>query len=526
MIQNPILKGFNPDPSILRVGENYYIATSTFEWFPGVQIHHSTDLVNWKLLTRPLDRTSQLDMVGNPDSGGVWAPCLTYCEGTYYLIYSDVKRWYDEPYKVVRNYLVTAPAIEGPWSEPVFLNSSGFDPSLFHDEDGRKWFVNMEWDHRNSARDRIRFTGILLQEFDESTGQLIGPIKKIFEGSEIGLVEGPHLYRENGYYYLLTAEGGTEYTHAVTLARSKNIDGPYELHPTNPLISSSGHPELTIQKAGHGSIVDTPEGEWYLVHLGGRAIDGKHCILGRETSIQKCEWREDNWIYLSNGSNTPDEATPAPNGYVPTQPDDECWDGNFDTPTLDLHFQSLRQPVIESWLSLTERPGWLRLKGNEPTTSCFRQSLIARRLQAFEAEVTTEVDFSPESFQHMAGLIAYYDTSNHYYLRISQDEELGRELNIIQTIAGPSEEVLDAGVSIPEEGTVHMKVTVRKTELQFAWSMDGDSWQNIGPVLESKILSDDFNELRFTGAFIGLCAQDIVQCRKHADFKYFKYTEL
>ncbi len=524
LIKNPILKGFNPDPSICRVGKDYYIATSTFEWFPGVQIHHSSDLVNWQLKTRPLDRLSQLNMIGNPDSGGVWAPCLSHCEGTFYLIYSDVKRWYEEPYKIVRNFLVTAPAIEGPWSEPVFLNASGFDPSLFHDEDGRKWLVSMEWDHR---RGRNRFSGILLQEFDEQLGKLTGPVTKIFTGTEIGLVEGPHLHHLNGYYYLITAEGGTEYTHAVTVARSRNIDGPYEVHPANPLVTTTGHPERTIQKAGHGSIVDTPDGEWYLVHLGGRPIDGKHCILGRETSIQKCEWREDGWIYLANGTNLPDAETPAPAAYQPVEANPlPQWDGFFTGDQIDLHFQSLRQPMSEDWISLTERPGWLRLTGKEPTTSCFRQSLIAHRLQAFRAEVTTEVDFAPESFQHMAGLIAYYDTSNHYYLRISQDEELGRELNIIRTVSGPSEEILESGVPVPAAGSLHLKVSIDVADLQFYWSVDGEQWTKIGPVLESKVLSDDFHELRFTGAFIGLCAQDLVSASKPAYFKSFHYKEL
>ena len=145
-IVNPILPGFNPDPSICRVGGDYYIATSTFEWYPGVQIHHSTDLVNWRLVKRPLDRAAQLDMRGNPDSGGIWAPCLSYADGLFWLVYTDVKRL-DGNFKDGHNYIVTAPSIEGPWSDPVHVNSSGFDPSLFHDDDGRKWFLNMVWNH-------------------------------------------------------------------------------------------------------------------------------------------------------------------------------------------------------------------------------------------------------------------------------------------------------------------------------------------------------------------------------------------
>ena len=169
MIRNPILKGFNPDPSICRVGDDYYIATSTFEWFPGVQIHHSRDLVNWRLVKRPLERASQLDMRGNPDSCGVWAPCLSHADGLFWLIYTDVKRL-DGNFKDAHNYLVTAPAIAGPWSDPIYLNSSGFDPSLFHDDDGRKWLLNKQWKHAtDSVGGRPRgtaFDGILAQEYD------------------------------------------------------------------------------------------------------------------------------------------------------------------------------------------------------------------------------------------------------------------------------------------------------------------------------------------------------------------------
>jgi xylan 1,4-beta-xylosidase len=150
MIRNPILPGFNPDPSIVRVGDDYYIATSTFEWYPGVQIHQSSDLANWTLVTRPLNRKAQLDMRGNPDSCGVWAPCLSYADGLFWLVYTDVKR-FDGSFKDAHNYIVTAPAIEGPWSDPVYVNSSGFDPSLFHDDDGRKWFLQMQWNHRKKA---------------------------------------------------------------------------------------------------------------------------------------------------------------------------------------------------------------------------------------------------------------------------------------------------------------------------------------------------------------------------------------
>ena len=246
MIRNPILKGFNPDPSICRVGADYYIATSTFEWYPGVQIHHSRDLVNWRLVKRPLDRASQLDMRGNPDCCGVWAPCLSHADGRFWLIYTDVKRL-DGNFKDAHNYLVTAPAITGPWSDPIYLNSSGFDPSLFHDDDGRKWLLNLQWKHSTDSvggtPKHSAFDGILLQEYDPVARHLTGPIRNIFAGSPHGLVEGPHLFKRDGWYYLTTAEGGTGYDHAVTMARSRALLGPYELHPDTHLLTSKDAPD-------------------------------------------------------------------------------------------------------------------------------------------------------------------------------------------------------------------------------------------------------------------------------------------
>src|SRR5690606_33496975 len=212
-ITNPILPGFHPDPSIIRVDDDYYIATSTFEWFPSVIIYHSRDLVNYRPLTTVLRSTSQLNMVGDLDSGGVWAPCISYSNGIYYLIYTDVVSRMGA-FKDTHNYMVTATDIMGPWSEPIYLNSSGFDPSLFHDDDGKKWLVNMLWDHRKGTNS---FAGIVLQQYCPEQQKLIGERKLIFKGTDLRLTEAPHLYKRNGYYYLITAEGGTQYEHAVTL---------------------------------------------------------------------------------------------------------------------------------------------------------------------------------------------------------------------------------------------------------------------------------------------------------------------
>lgn len=529
-IQNPILKGFNPDPSILRVGDDYYIATSTFEWFPGVQIHHSRDLRHWRLIARPLARRSQLDMTGNPDSGGVWAPCLSYADGVFYLVYTDVKSHLG-PFKDTHNYLVTATDIEGPWSEPIYLNSSGFDPSLFHDDDGRKWLVNMIWDHRKGKN---RFGGIVLQEYSEAERRLVGPITNIFRGTELGLTEGPHIYKHNGYYYLMTAEGGTRFGHAVTVARSASLFGPYEADPEGPMLTSAGAPELELQRAGHASLVETQSGEWYIAHLCGRPLrPSMRCTLGRETALQRVRWSEDGWLRLAAGGNRPQtvvQAPPLPEHRFPPEPETDHFDGGEISPA----FQSLRVPIEEDWASLRARPGFLRLKGRESLSSKHRQSLIARRLQSFKAEAETAVEFEPDTYQQMAGLICYYNVNNYYYLWVSRDENAGKCLGIMLRDRGKYDEALDAPVSVEGWARIHLKASLRHDRLQFYYSRDGGQWTPIGPVLDASILSDEYVETvtdgylmdqGFTGAFVGMCAQDLSGRGKHADFDYFSYRE-
>ncbi|UJW59089.1 glycoside hydrolase family 43 protein [Bacillus sp. A116_S68] len=520
MITNPILPGFHPDPSILRVADDYYIATSTFEWFPGVRIHHSKDLIHWRFISSPLSRLSQLNMIGNMNSGGIWAPCLSYHDGLFYLIYTDVKQWHGA-YKDAHNYLVTAENIEGPWSEPIYLNSSGFDPSLFHDDDGRKWLLNMIWDYR---QDNHSFSGIVLQEFSADEQKLIGPIKTIYKGTDIQLTEGPHLYKKDGYYYLLVAEGGTEYEHAATLARATTIEGPYETDPHYPLITSKGDPSLALQKAGHGSLVETQNGEWYFAHLCGRPLKEKYCTLGRETALQKVIWDKDGWLRLEDGGQYPATTTTAPALAEHPFPEEPTVD-DFDTSTLSHCWNSLRIPTEDSWCSLTERPGHLRLKGMESLSSLHRQSLIARRQTAFQCEFETKVDYEPSHYQHLAGLIIFYDTDDHVYLHLSRHETVGKSLQIIQTKNGHYNELLASPVSVKEDTSIYLRGVIEKETLQLFYKEDSThDWTPIGPNIDVTHMSDDSaDQVRFTGTFIGMATQDLAGTKKAADFDYFVY---
>ncbi len=522
-IHNPIIPGFNPDPSIVRVGDDFFLANSTFEWYPGVQIHHSRDLVHWRLLTQPLTRKSQLDMIGNPASNGVWAPCLSHCNGMFHLIYTDMKN--ADHYKDGHNYLVTAPDIMGPWSDPIFLNSSGFDPSLFHDDDGRKWLVNLVWDHRKGKNS---FGGIILQEYDPVAKELTGPIETIFTGSFRGCTEGPHLYKRDGWYYLMTAEGGTGYDHAVTICRSRSIHGPYDLDPLGSMMTATDDRNLPLQKAGHASLTDTPNGEWYMPHLCARprGPEGR-CMLGRETAIQKVEWSDDGWLRLTGGGTSPELTVPAPKLPAcpfPALPSKD----DFDKKKLSVQFSTLREPAEESWASLRERPGFLRLYGRESLASFHRQSMVARRLQAFEVEAETAIEFDPQSYQQMAGLTLFYNHKFHIYCHVSRDEELGKCLRLIEMDKGKYDELMEP-VSVEGWDRVYLRLRLEDGPLQFFYSADGGRWKAAGPELDGSKISDEYvcrTTYAFTGAFIGICCQDLSGRRLPADFDYFRYEEL
>ena len=529
MIRNPILPGFNPDPSIVRVGEDYYIATSTFEWFPGVQIHHSRDLATWTLVARPLNRPSQLDMRGDPDSCGVWAPCLSHDGDKFHLIYTDVKRYgrttvggaSGASLRDFHNYLVTCETIDGDWSDPVHLNSSGFDPSLFHDEDGRKWLVNMLWDHRPG---RNRFAGIVLQEYSPSERRLIGERVDVFAGTPLGLTEAPHLYRRGDWYYLLTAEGGTGWNHAVTMARARALTGPWELHPDTYILSSRTRPDAPLLRAGHADLVHTPEGEPWLVYLCGRPLPNRgRCVLGRETAIQPMRWDADGWLYTLDGTAMPMAEVPGPD------PEPRSFArAEFDAPALPIDFQWLRTPDPVAIFSLTARPGHLRLYGRESIGSLFTQALVARRQQGFCYSASCAIDFTPAHFRQAAGLVAYYNGAKFHYLHISHDEAIGRHLRVMSALPdSPQADAFTPPIPIPD-GPIELRAEVDYERLRFAWRVPGGEWRWLPEQFDASILSDEATAPgapNFTGAFVGMACQDMAGTGLHADFDWFDYRE-
>lgn len=549
-IKNPILQGFHPDPSIVRVGDDYYIATSTFEWWPGVRLHHSRDLKNWELIEYPLNRISQLDLRGVGPSQGIWAPCLTFDQGIFYLVYTVVKAFYCNMYDT-ENYLVTADNIHGPWSEPVALNNFGFDPSMFHDGDGRKYMVSMVTDHRIPKKYAGR---LLLQEYDPAKKAMTGPVRDIYRADKIFL-EGPHIFKRKDWYYLFAADTGTGEAHGQSILRSRSVWGPYEMFREDfmqrdsdgeaySILTSRHHEELLLQKSGHCDLVETKEGEWYAVHLCARASrdrnpenakrfpGSRRYMIGRETAIQKMRWREDDWLVLDDGTNVPKEEVSPPcmesgmaNGSQPEESSRKLVRDDFDGKTLDLDYQSLRIPMGERYLSLNERPGWLRMYGRSGLSSRFSQSLIARRMTQYHMTASACMEFEPDVFKQMAGLIFMYDTDNYLYLHVSRDEEIGKCIALLKA-ENKKYEYLTDYLPLRENQAVYLKMEIEENFVQFSYGYSQQDMRKAGPSVNAGFLSDEAcDEGWFTGAMIGICCQDLTGFGKYADFDYFEVTE-
>lgn len=525
MMRNPILPGFHPDASAVQVGGDYYIATSTFEWWPGIDIYHSRDLVNWEWCAAPISKPEQVPsgLMGNYNSGSLWAPHLSWSDGLFWLVYTDVKS--ATAFKDTLNYVITAPAIQGPWSKPSLVTASGFDPALFHDDDGRHYFLNMLFDWR---LDRPGFAGTVIQEFDPITRTLIGERKHFYKGTSLGVCEGPQILKKDGYYYLLCAAGGTGYMHAATVARAKSLDGPWEDSPYFPLLTARDDPANPLQKSGHACFLEK-DGEWYITHICARPLTQRgNCTLGRETSLQKIEW-VDGWPRLVNGTCYPDIELDIPGGVAQRRDYSETVEFFPDT-SLPPSFKTLRGPLEpERDYSLTARPGWLRLYGGQSLSSHHRQTLFARRWQSFHFTASVTLDFAPQNFQQTAGLILFYDTCNWIYALATYNEDIQRRTVQILRCDNNDFSYGSEETALPE-GPVELRVEVDRDKAWFSCRAEEAEWKLLGDVQPADHLSDDYVETRrgrcaFTGAMVGICAQDMDAHRSYADFSDFSYEE-
>lgn len=512
-VENPILRGFNPDPSIVRVGHDYYIATSTFEYHPAVRLHHSQDLVHWRVVGHALH---ELDLRGIPDSGGVWAPSLTYAEGMFWLAYSVV-RTMDGDDKDIDNYLVTAEGIEGPWSPPIHLGSRGIDFSFFHDPDGTHWIVGVQWDHRP---EHSSFSGLVLEQYFPDEERTAGEATLLHR--EAGLVEGPNLYHVGQWYYLLIAAGGTGWNHGITLARSRNLLGPYERDQQPAVLTSRDAPGLPLQKAGHGELVQTQAGEWVLAHLASRPtlhMGDRHCTLGRETCLQRVVFDEEGWLRLAAGGHHAFvDVTITGESADDVDAAGPQWDDveSFDRPLDSRRWSTLRCAPDPETFDLDSRPGWLRLRGGHTGASVFEQSMLLQRVEEHAMSASVIVDAEPRTFREAAGLLLWYDRSGWIWLQITHDEDNGRHARVVRRDGT----VTQSGEPVPlSAGPVTLSAALDGPMVRFAVGTADEAVQELPGSWDAWRLSDDAGpRLRFTGMFVGVRAEDLDGRGWSADF--------
>lgn len=518
MIKNPVMAGFHPDPCMIYVDGWYYIANSTFEYYPGVKISRSRDLANWEFVSYPLKDKKHINMFGTPQSTGIWAPCLTYNDGKFYLVYTDVKTWMRAPAKDTPNYITWCDTADGEWSDPVYINSSGFDASLFHDDDGKKYFVNMEWDFR-VEQESDSFAGILVTELDADTLKPISKPVKIFTGTDRGYVEGPHIYKIDGYYYLFCAEGGTSYSHGESVSRSKNIYGPYEVHPNKLVISALDAPENPIQKTGHAGICKDDNNRWWIAFLCGRPIDeSMRCVLGRETGIAELEWK-DGWPYLKSGGMVPQEMF---EGYGEQKKKDDICISNFSNAPELKEFMNLRIPARTEILE----DGKLRLFGRESQLSTQEQTMVVTRQDAFDFTSEIVMDFEPVNYRQYAGMIYRYDEENQYLFKVSWNDDLNCRAAGVYAYDKYQFSKTPIADEIPlgNDGTIVLKLDVERQNATFSAGLKGEALRKLDKVFDTTILSDEYaTPLGFTGAFVGMAAYDLEDHTSYMDVHSFSY---
>lgn len=546
-ISNPVLRGFHPDPCFCKAQGKYYLATSTFQWLPGVSLYESDDLVCWRSLGGALP---DLDLRGIPDSAGVWAPDLTYDEegGLFWLVYT-VCRQIDGIFKDVENYVVTAPSIEGPWSEPVFINASGFDPGMYH-ENGHHYVLNPQWDPR-PLEGHHRFNGLILQEFSLEHG-LVGEVRRVLgnEDAVNWLREGPHIMRHDGWYYIACAEGGTGRRHRIRMARSRELWGPYEVCP-EPLVCA-WCADTPLRKAGHGNLVEGPDGTWYVCHLcsrylpeaGAASVYDEHeagvSPLGRETALQPVVW-EDGWPRMVSGEIAPAAEIDMPGiglqaGHMPGE--------------MGYRYETAFAPGAdvwrEEWLAPRRIDGarmrctedGLVLAGGDSPSSLFNRSLFARRVTSFTWRAETVLSFDPCHYNQSAGLMVEYDSRAFYYLHVTWDEERGsRAIDVLACDNGAFSMPLGATARIAISEDVErlaLAAEVHGADLQFAYALGNDSAfvpvcgaDGLPLVLDASIMSDEHVAgWAYTGTVVGLTCVDMWDKTARATFARFAYEDL
>jgi len=509
-VVNPILPGFHPDPSVCRVGDDFYLVNSTFAYFPGIPVYHSRDLAVWTQIGNVLDRPGQLPLDGAEVSRGIFAATIRYHDGVFYVITTNVDHG--------GNFLVTATDPTGPWSDPIWLpQAEGIDPSLFFDE-GRVWYCGTR--PHPGGPSYFGDWEVWVQELDPRTWTFVGEPTGVWWGALRHAVwpEGPHLYKKDDWYYLVAAEGGTERNHAVSVARSRSVTGPFEGKAGNPIVThrDMGH-SATIVNVGHADLFDGPDGRWWMVLLASRPYGGPFCNLGRETFLVPVGW-EDGWPVVNPGVGRVESRLDVPGKETTSPP--RSTSEPFAGPRLGPEWLTVRTPSKPVG-DLTSRPGWLRLSATVPRPGDRTVlSLVGRRQQHQSFRWSVVLEFSPDTPEGAAGLILFQNDDAH--LRF---ERLTR-----QGVTGVAVTAREAGTERPlgwakvPEGRVTLEVTARYQDLQFTVTQG----QNRVAVAQAdgRLLSSE-RAGGFVGTILGVFATGGgAESRAAADFTGWSYGPL
>ncbi len=487
--RNPVIPGFWSDPSVCRVGEDYYLITSTFEYFPGVPVFHSRDLINWEMIGYCIHRDTQL-----PEGLNIFAATLRYNQGTFYMITTNIGGG--------GNFYVTATNPAGPWSDPIFIEAQGIDPDLFFDDDGKAYVISSTF---------------VLFEIDVKTGKSLSEGRKVWNGTGGRYPEGPHIYKKDGFYYLMAAEGGTEEAHSETIARSKNIWGPYNPNPANPILTNcnaagQGSP---IQGLGHADIIQAHDGSWWIVFHGYRSIGGIHHIIGRETCLAPVSWPENGWpVVNGNGTITTDMTCPTlplkPLAARPGRTD-------FNSTAPELEWNYLRYPVKDNY-SLSARKGYLRLKGSEQTIEDRKSpTFIGRRVQDLSFTASAQLEFNPSNVNEEAGLILL-NNGAHFDIMIKRSG--GKRVAVARLRFGNVVHESDAVVLKP--GPVKLIIKGERANFAFLCQQGNDKPRELISAMARYLSSETVGG--FTGLYAGMYTTGNGKASASpADYDWFEY---
>jgi len=493
--RNPVIPGFYSDPSVVRVGEDYYLVTSTFDYFPGIPVFHSRDLVNWEQIGHAIHRPDQL-----PRGVNIFACTIRYHDGTFYVITTNTG--------VGGNFFVTATDPAGPWSDPVWVDVPGIDPDLFFDNDGRVYTIGSSFN---------------LYEIDPGTGQLLSDGRQVWASTGGRYAEGPHIYKKDGWYYLMAAEGGTEEAHSETIARSNNIWGPYYSNPANPILThvNAAGQQNPIQGVGHADMIEAHDGSWWIVFHGYRTVGGgavytPHHTLGRETCLAPVSWPKNGWPQVNgNGTVTVEMTVPTlplqPFPAVPARVE-------FDR-ALGLEWNYVRYPDADRY-SLDARPGFLRLKGSALTLGGREGSptFVGRRLQHTYFTSTTRMEFDPASESEEAGVVLL-NNGTHFDLLVKRSN--GNRVLVARLEFGSVIYQSDEVVLAP--GPVSLRIEGARSVFRFSYAQGDNDYEQIQEVSARYLSSETIGG--FTGTYVGLYATGNGRPSvTNADYDWFEYV--